>query len=132
MKSEKKMRNIIIVLAIINVLIIMAIVFGSIDKTRLENGKNPIFSFKITTLLDGGTQEYIGLGYKIIKYPRNRMDIVDIGTWFLQYKDDYAPGTLQDIIDESTGTGNSTIEINNETDIDLPNNKSINIVPDNM
>ena len=60
------------------------------------------------------------------------MDIVDIGTWFLQYKDDYAPGTLQDIIDESTGTGNSTIEINNETDIDLPNNKSINIVPDNM
>lgn len=132
MKSEKKMRNIIIVLAIINVLIIMAIVFGSIDKTRLENGKNPIFSFKIATHLDGGTQEYIGLGYKIIQYPRNRMDIVDIGTWLLQYKDDYAPGTLQDIIDERTGTGNSTIEINNETDIDLPNNKSVNIVPDNM
>lgn len=105
--KERKMKITIIVLVIINILIVLSIIFGCIDKSRLENDKNPIFSFKTLTYLDGGTQEYLGLGYKIIKYPRSRMDIVDIGTWFLQYKDGYAPGSLQDI----TGID---VEINDE------------------
>lgn len=105
MKNEqKRMKNIIIVLVTINILIVLGITFGNIDKARLEEDKRPIFSFKITTYLDGGTQEYLGLGYKIIKYPRSRMDIVDIGTWFLNYKDGYTSGTLQDIVNENAGT----------------------------
>lgn len=105
--KEKVLKRVIATLAVINILIVLSIILGSIDKSRLENDKNPIFSFKIGTYLDGGTQEYLGLGYKIIKYPRSRMDIVDIGTWFLQYKDGYAPGPLQDI----TGID---VEINDE------------------
>lgn len=130
--KERKMKITIIFLVIINILIVLSIIFGCIDKSRLENDKNPIFSFKTLTYLDGGTQEYLGLGYKIIKYPRNGMDIVDIGTWFLQYKDGYAPGTLQDVINENTVTDNSIIEMNNNAGTNLLNNKSINIIPDGM
>lgn len=79
---------------ILSVLVVLGIIFYSIDKNRAREGQKPIFCIKIGTYLDGGTTEYIGLGYKVIDF--NKMeDIVDntmnyytrvhIGSWFMTY-----------------------------------------------
>ena len=60
----------------------------SIDIYRLEQNLEPIFCIKIGAYSDGGTKEYLGLGYKIIDY--NKLDGYDgykIGTWFMFYDD---------------------------------------------
>ena len=100
MPKKKSTLIIMIILIVINILLVLGIIFGSIDKARLEKDQEPIFSFNVSTYMDGGTQVYLGLGYKIYKYPRTRMDIVDIGTWFLEYKDGYAPGNLTEQLEE--------------------------------
>ena len=56
------------------------------DICRVEQNLEPIFSIKMGAYSDGGTKEYLGLGYKIIDY--NKMDGYDgykIGTWFMSY-----------------------------------------------
>jgi len=68
--------------------IIIFISVLSIDIYRLEQNLEPIFCIKIGAYSDGGTKEYLGLGYKIIDY--NKLDGYDgykIGTWFMFYDD---------------------------------------------
>ena len=48
--------------------------------------KGPFFAIETKEYSDGGTKEYLGLGYKIIDY--NKLDGYDeykIGTWFMPY-----------------------------------------------
>ena len=58
--------------------------------------KGPFFAIPIKTYDDGGTKEYYGLGYKVIKYRQlqGRRDKV-IGTWKLKYN--IEPTTVQAI-----------------------------------
>lgn len=66
--------------------IVIFVVFFSIDIYMLENNKTPICSIETLMYTDGGTKEYLGLGYKIIDY--NKLDGYDgykIGTWFMYY-----------------------------------------------
>lgn len=60
----KFLKNAIIV--IIGILI-LACIFGFIDYHRYRNNEKPIFTFPMT-YMDGGTVEYVGLGYQIIYF----------------------------------------------------------------
>ena len=44
--------------------------YGSGDYNRVKNGDNPIFCIRNLAgiIMDGGTIEYFGLGYKIIDF----------------------------------------------------------------
>ena len=117
MPKKKSTLIIMITLIVINILLVLGIIFGSIDKARLEKDQDPIFSVSVGPVMDG-TQIYLGLGYKIYKYPRTRMDIVDIGTWFLEYKDGYAPGNLTEQLEEF-------LMYNSMNDVVYPDNTEI-------
>ena len=56
-------------IGIIVLVVIMGfgIIFGSIEKKALEN-KRPIFGVRTTICKDGGSKEYMGLGYKVIVF----------------------------------------------------------------
>ena len=60
----KFLKNVIIV--IIGIMI-LAIIFGFIDYNRYRNNQKPIFAFPMT-YMDGGSVEYVGLGYQIIYF----------------------------------------------------------------
>lgn len=63
----KKSNPFLIALAII---IILGTIFFCIDYNRAVNDKNPLFCIPIGGLQDGGTIEYLGLGYKVIRFNR--------------------------------------------------------------
>ena len=48
----------------------------------MKKGNEPIFCVNIKTYRDGGTKEYIGIGYKVIKYNNNQRKDFQIGTFF--------------------------------------------------
>lgn len=50
------------------VIIGCGIIFGSIDKKRATDNKRPIFVIRTAIYKDGGSKEYIGLGYKVIVF----------------------------------------------------------------
>lgn len=92
------MKKIKIVLIIVVVFVVLIIMLATIDYNRINNGEKPIFSKVTGTLMDGGTVEYTGLGYKIIDYHKFLptwvhaklgthevlyYDDVKIGTWFM-------------------------------------------------
>ena len=62
---KKYIKNIIIFVLI---LIFLSVLSYSVDKKRIENNEDPILCLKVKTVKDGGTREYIGLGYQIIKW----------------------------------------------------------------
>lgn len=73
---------------ILGVIIILGIVFFAIDYNRVQKQEKPIFCIKVGTLLDGGTVEYLGLGYKVIDFHTVAgFDDIKIGTWFMNYND---------------------------------------------
>ena len=85
---EKKPKNPInrkmnIIFAIITILIIM-VASDIILVTKYEIG--PFFAIPLHKYDDGGTTEYYGLGYKVIKYHQvqGRRD-KELGTWALKY-----------------------------------------------
>ena len=67
-------------------MIIIFTVFLTTDIIMLNNNNKPIFSIEILMYTDGGTKEYLGLGYKIIDYKKlGGYDGYKIGTWFMSY-----------------------------------------------
>lgn len=87
-KKIKLLINILITLLIF--IIMLGIVFFTIDYNKVKNNELPIFCYNNpeNTLLDGGTGEYFGLGYKVIKYNRlSGYKGIHIGTWFMDYDD---------------------------------------------
>ena len=52
------------------IILLIFMIFISVDYYRYKEYKRPIFAFYPVTLLDGGTKEYWGLGYKIIYFNR--------------------------------------------------------------
>ncbi len=80
-KLFKKIINIILI--ILFIFIILAVI-DVICVTKLNKG--PYFAVPVHTYDDGGTKEYYGLGYKVIKYHQvqGRRDI-EIGSWALKY-----------------------------------------------
>ena len=81
-------KKIKVILLIIFIIIALGITFFTVDYNRAKNNQKPLFCIKTGTLLDGGTTEYLGIGYKVIDYHTLvGFDDVKIGTWSLDYND---------------------------------------------
>lgn len=86
--SKPKNKNILMKICnVLFIIIIIAAILICVDIVRVAKYKaKPIFAIKTNTYDDGGTKEYYGLGYKVLKYnvTNGRSDI-QIGTWKLKY-----------------------------------------------
>jgi hypothetical protein len=78
-----------IFLVILGIMVVLWIVFFSIDYNKVKNNEIPVFCIKSSARIsDGGTVEYFGLGYKVIDFHTLAgFDDIKIGTWFMQYND---------------------------------------------
>ena len=84
LKDNKKANRI---LNIVLILIVIAIILISIDIVCVAKyEKGPYFAIPVKTYKDGGSKEYIGLGYKVIDYnqKQGRRD-KSIGLWTMKY-----------------------------------------------
>ena len=83
----------VLISIIIAVIIIAALggIFFLVDYNRVMDDKRPIFCINLTgTILDGGTKEFHGLGYKVIDFHTiSGFDDIKIGTWLMEYDDFY-------------------------------------------
>lgn len=88
MVNYMKKSRITLIVIIISIVIILGIIFGSIDYNKIKSGKKPIFMIRIT---DGSKsiQEYIGLGYRMqrsvgVSYKEElyQDNYVKFGLWF--------------------------------------------------
>ena len=59
-----------IILIVLLVLIFLWGICFLVDYIRAKNNKSPIFCILETTANDGGTNIYLGLGYKVIDFHR--------------------------------------------------------------
>ena len=83
-------RGIKIFLIIIGFIIIFGLIFFAVDYNRVKNQEKPIFCIQhpAGVIMDGGTIEYFGLGYKVIDFNMlNGYDEIKIGSWFMKYED---------------------------------------------
>lgn len=79
------------------ILFVIAISFYSIDIKRIRNGEEPKFCCKKNYIQYGGTTEYIGLLYKIIKYDYIKgTESIEAGTIFLKYNKDKVNPLVRD------------------------------------
>ena len=79
-----------VVVGILGIIVVLGIVFFTVDYNRVKNQKKPIFCIKSPAggIMDGGTIEYFGLGYKVIDFHTIAgFDDIKIGTWFMDYND---------------------------------------------
>ena len=85
--TKKKKNHSTLILNIVFIVVLLLITLVSIDIVMVQKyQKGPYFAIKVKEYKDGGTKEYLGLGYKVIKYnqKQGRRDTV-IGTWGLKY-----------------------------------------------
>lgn len=88
-------KKLLIILGIVIVVILLLLVtFFLIDSKRANEGEKPIFAKRVAIASDGGTTEYIGLGYKVIVYNKlNGYNKVHIGSWNMQYDENLGEET---------------------------------------
>ena len=87
MKKVIKVLIIVLILVLENILL-LSVVFYNIDYKRVQNQELPLFCKKGNIANDGGTQEYIGLGYKVIDFNKiSGYDKIKIGSYFMKYED---------------------------------------------
>lgn len=80
---KKILKIILITLLVIILIDLIALI---VDSKRIRKNKEPIFILKKEQYRDGGTKEFYGLGYKIIKYNKlNGYNKMHVGSWFLKY-----------------------------------------------
>ena len=86
----KMKKGIKILLIVIGIIIILGLIFFAVDYSRVKKQEKPIFCIQhpAGVIMDGGTIEYFGLGYKVIDFNRlNGYDEIKIGPWFMKYED---------------------------------------------
>ncbi len=83
-KKPYNYNKIIKVIFTILLIITIMIITDVVAVTRFDSG--PFFALPLHTYKDGGTKEYYGVGYKVIKYnqKQGRRD-KEIGLWNLKY-----------------------------------------------
>lgn len=75
----------IIVLVII---IGCSFIFRNIDKKRADENKKPIFAIRTAIYKDGGSKDYMGLGYKVIVFNTEcGYKEVKFGSWKMNIND---------------------------------------------
>lgn len=95
--QDKKIKRAKLIINIIFAIIVVLIIMVATDIICVSRfNKGPFFAIPTKTYKDGGTKEYKGLGYKVIKYKQlqGRRDTV-IGNWSIKY--DIKPITTKDV-----------------------------------
>ncbi len=87
------------IIVILGILIILGMILFAIDFIRVDNNKSPILCIQVKSYEDGGSIEYIGFGYKVIKYVdlENNKELYKIGTYFMQFNNPFSKDLLQGI-----------------------------------
>ncbi|WIV12715.1 hypothetical protein [Proteiniborus sp. MB09-C3] len=76
---------------IISIIVIIWLTFLITDFSLAKANRPPIFAIPIVRYKDGGSAEYYGLGYKVIKYVNLTVERgaevtkIDFGTWFMRF-----------------------------------------------
>lgn len=76
---------------VIGAILIVWIAFFITDFSLTKANKAPVFAIPVIRYKDGGSTEYYGLGYKVIKYVNltvergPEVEKVDLGTWFMRF-----------------------------------------------
>lgn len=86
-KQKDKRKIIKRVINIVFLILVIILVMISIDVVSVARyNQGPFFAIKTKEYKDGGTKEYLGIGYKVIKYDQvqGRKDM-EIGSWKLKY-----------------------------------------------
>ena len=85
------MKKILKVLGIVlGIISVLGLIFYMVDYNRANNNERPIFCIKnpAGAYEDGGTVEFLGLGYKVIDFHTIAgYDDIKIGTWGMDYND---------------------------------------------
>ena len=95
--DNKKVKRIKLIINIVFTIILLLILMVATDIICVSRfNKGPFFAIPTHTYKDGGTKEYYGLGYKVIKYKQiqGRRD-TELGKWSLKYN--VEPITVQDV-----------------------------------
>lgn len=77
--------------SIAGIIVMIWLAFFITDFSLAKADKSPIFAVPLVVYKDGGSKEYYGLGYKIIKYMRLTAEVgvetikTDFGTWFMEF-----------------------------------------------
>lgn len=83
-------KRLMIISSVLGIVIISGVIFFIVDYNRVKKNERPIFCIKnpAGTILDGGTLEFFGLGYKVIDFHTIAgFDDIKIGSWFMEYND---------------------------------------------
>lgn len=113
-----------LLVAIILAIVIIGGVMFLIDCSKGKSGKEPMFAVKTVELRDGGTTEYIGLGYKIKGFNKFTGGIwAEIGPWTieLQEKGEIIVTDPDDILDNSAeleNNGGDNINISGDINVE--------------
>ncbi len=77
--------------SIVRIILVIWLIFGVTDFALTQVEKAPIFAIPIVMYKDGGSTEYYGLGYKVIKYVNLTVERgpevvkVDFGSWAMKF-----------------------------------------------
>ena len=95
-EKEKLIKKVSTIIMIIIIIIGVLITTDILLITKKKIG--PFLAINTKTYNDGGTKEYYGLGYKVIKYNQKvgRRDTV-IGSWFIKYDTNPTTYTITDL-----------------------------------
>jgi len=88
--KNKKVPSFRVIYDIIFMIVILCMILITVDIIAVgKYDKGPFFAIPFRTYKDGGTKEYYGLGYKVIKYNQvqGRRD-KELGFWSLKYNTD--------------------------------------------
>lgn len=82
MNILKKYKRLIKLVIAILLLILVSQITYIIDKNRISDDEKPMFAIRSKVLKDGGSAEYIGLGYQVILWNKlsEKGDGVGIGS----------------------------------------------------
>ena len=95
-EEEKKIKKISTIVMIVIIVIGLLVTIDVLLVTKANVG--PFLAIRTKVYDDGGTKEYYGLGYKVIKYNQKvgRRDIA-IGSWALKYDTNPETFTIRDL-----------------------------------
>ena len=96
LEEEKKIKKISTIVMIVIIVIGVLVTTDILLVTKV--GVGPFLAINTKTYDDGGTKEYYGLGYKVIKYNQKvgRRDTV-IGSWGIKYNTNPETFTIREL-----------------------------------
>ncbi len=120
---------------VISLVVVLGIIFFAVDYAKVQKHEKPIFCIQNPKgiINDGGTIEYLGLGYKVIDFHTLAgFDDIKIGTWLMNYNDFENEMKEYEIqIDENNKKHYSKTIDETLIELDIPNEWNYEEIPKN-